>query len=1438
MFDDNSAGKSGGGLNNYGPINVAGCTMRRNGAPSWGGGSICAYGSVTVSDSLLLDNNSKGGGSWGGVRCCNPTLPRLVVGLLMFGSHPHQAININGNLALTNVTLDGNAADGSGGAVYLGTFAQSGGPVGLLSTLRVRGLVLSHSAGASGGLYADSGVTVDIAGATFVANAAAGDGAALIVQGGGVYSRILDSSFVGNTASGGRGGALWLGDSGSHSLQRVVFASNAAGISGGALFSASGRMAVSDSSFTSNSVGGMYCRGGAMSIESLTGGDTVFTNTTFASNSNLAPLLPASVLDSAFSLVYAAGDALFDAPPGAGASFGQGKARIVSRPPCHRCAEPVSCQAGALFVACAFAVPSPLSLSLNGCSFSANTALYGGALAVPASGAVALSIDGGAFSTNSAGVDGGALWLAGGATVASRTTFVNNTALAGDGGVAHASGSATRVALSSVGAASNAAPAGRGGVLALRAGAAAISAGGAWGANAAFGGGCVYVATNDSPPPFAALSGTSLSGNAATAGGVWLVDAPPPGANTSVLAPPVCAPSACAFEGAANAAPLGPLFATLPCAAAVAAPPWVHSGAALAANVSLLDAFGQSASSWPTLLVTASCASPCAQPTLGGLTTAPFVPSPPPAASSAAGSRLPGVASFPLLTLSGSVNASVAVAFRLSSPSLGAFDGASVVAFISVSPCNAATESFDPASLRCVCSPGASSSTGACDLCPPGRVSPSAGAALCAPCPSNTFASPNRTQCTPCPASSLAPPGTAGVGGCVCPFSTYAVPAVPSEPFSGWFACSPCPPGALCVGTGGPPLATAGFWHPPGGARSMFYDCSAGLCLAEDPLAPLSPDNASTCAPGQAGPVCGVCLPDYALQGGGGCAPCPAGGALTAWPAPARAAVAVAAALAFVAASLPPLLAPLFPEKVSRALDSLSRLFRRWRWGDRAAQTTENDDADMEPVSPRGVAAAFSPRGGGATPNAPTSRPSFSSTPRPKPDPPPPSQWGDVALTPAPRSFGASLSLRQRRPSSGGGPAVVPPPLHPGSPRASSVLLHAAAAAEGGAAAPLAAIPSTRLSFIEDGTAAAAKAAGGGETDERSALVADGARGWVVPFFVSAVAFCSEPLRVVTTCVQIVSSFQRTMRIPWPRVYYDVSSRLSFLDLNFMRLPRAACAAPSSNFYATFNGTTLSVTALLAYVAACWAAGDAYARREGLSPATRSLFAHATLAKALLVLDVAFAPLSQTILAVFSCRSIGNESFLRADLSLQCGTPRHAFYTRLAMFWLIVYPLGTPILYVCLLCYYRIPSAARRLRDVAGLRAVVDEAWLRGIPQPEGVNTSLLTPDNIGDDHIDALLHGLRGGGSRCGALLSRDAKLQALLAWARKHTSRTHYTARLHPLLLIYLFARFFLYLNRFGSGMRLQKAWEQTRAAPARTAPSGCSSSRTCQVRTRRLT
>jgi hypothetical protein len=154
---------SGGGLLNYGTVELTHCTVSGNTAGPVGfsyyggglGGGVANFGTATLTNTTLSGNSASagyfsfGGGSGGG----------------MFNA---------GTATLTNCTVSGNSATGSRG--FFGGGAGSGGGVANLGTATLANCTLSGNSatGSGGGLY--NGATAALTNCTVSGNTASGGG--------------------------------------------------------------------------------------------------------------------------------------------------------------------------------------------------------------------------------------------------------------------------------------------------------------------------------------------------------------------------------------------------------------------------------------------------------------------------------------------------------------------------------------------------------------------------------------------------------------------------------------------------------------------------------------------------------------------------------------------------------------------------------------------------------------------------------------------------------------------------------------------------------------------------------------------------------------------------------------------------------------------------------------------------------------------------------------------------------------------------------------------------------------------------------------------------------------------------------------------------------------------------------------------------------------
>ena len=227
---------------------------------------------------------------------------------------------------------------------------------------------------------------------------------------------------------------------------------------------------------------------------------------------------------------------------------------------------------------------------------------------------------------------------------------------------------------------------------------------------------------------------------------------------------------------------------------------------------------------------------------------------------------------------------------------------------------------------------------------------------------------------------------------------------------------------------------------------------------------------------------------------------------------------------------------------------------------------------------------------------------------------------------------------------------------------------------------------------------------------------------------------------------QVVSTLLRTIDIPWPRIFVSVMSKVSLINLNLVRLPKAACLSPKLSYYDEFNGTTLGLLSMLAFIAAFWLFGRhllAPFTLRGMSEPERSdrvrQFSATCLQRTLMLLYFIYPGVSVAVFGVFACTQVGDQRLLDQDFRIQCDNTVWRRYVGGAIVWVALVPLGIPAFFIRLLRRYRVPDMAALLEDNAWLREAAEHTWRLGMPQP-ATDVQKLCCDTIDDAHL-AMLH-------------------------------------------------------------------------------------------------
>ncbi len=274
VISDNTAGDWGGGIYLAGPsLSAAGVVVRDNTAISHDGGGLYNGGMAAVSLAGDVIEQNHTGVTGGGIAIAAgaglTTVSRCFV-LDNTAAGTGGGIEAGVAINLTDSTVGGNVAQGSGGGLDLGA--------GITAQLTDCAITENVSSGDGGGIE-DGAATFVITGSTIRANVALGNGGGIAVAAGTatVTSCLFQDNAVGPTENGGGifrgGGALNLNVEGSQ------FTGNSAEFGGG-LCTTNGGVTATDSTFEGNRA--EY--GGAISV--YRGGtlanDTIAFNTAVA----------------------------------------------------------------------------------------------------------------------------------------------------------------------------------------------------------------------------------------------------------------------------------------------------------------------------------------------------------------------------------------------------------------------------------------------------------------------------------------------------------------------------------------------------------------------------------------------------------------------------------------------------------------------------------------------------------------------------------------------------------------------------------------------------------------------------------------------------------------------------------------------------------------------------------------------------------------------------------------------------------------------------------------------------------------------------------------------------------------------------------------------------------------------------------------------------
>jgi hypothetical protein len=217
--------------------------------------------------------------------------------------------------------------------------------------------------------------------------------------------------------------------------------------------------------------------------------------------------------------------------------------------------------------------------------------------------------------------------------------------------------------------------------------------------------------------------------------------------------------------------------------------------------------------------------------------------------------------------------------------------------------------------------------------------------------------------------------------------------------------------------------------------------------------------------------------------------------------------------------------------------------------------------------------------------------------------------------------------------------------------------------------------------------AAAAQESGGVFSDLKDLIETMGASGLssIAEEINNVTSEMKGTVKILASHLQILSSLEFTLEIPWPSIFKNFTLSMAFVNLEMFEIIPAGCIV-SPDYYMKFLAAII-FPALAVIVVVVVSSGIAY-RMRGTGNAKAARQASDFGYKVFFLLTYLMYPsVSAEVLRIFACDNVGGEPVLRADMRLKCYDDKWTVYSMVAIFALFLYPFGIPAFYF--MCLYR-----------------------------------------------------------------------------------------------------------------------------------------------------
>lgn len=171
----------------------------------------------------------------------------------------------------------------------------------------------------------------------------------------------------------------------------------------------------------------------------------------------------------------------------------------------------------------------------------------------------------------------------------------------------------------------------------------------------------------------------------------------------------------------------------------------------------------------------------------------------------------------------------------------------------------------------------------------------------------------------------------------------------------------------------------------------------------------------------------------------------------------------------------------------------------------------------------------------------------------------------------------------------------------------------------------------------------------------------------------------------------------------YPEIYKNFVSKLSPVNLDMDFILSYSCII-NTDFYDHLLVVTIAPPLVLVLFTGSYLL--AKHRNSSSASAVRAVL-HKHQAAALYVAFLVYSPVSYKVFQTFACDELDDgNAYLRADYSVSCLTPRHAWYQTYALIMVVVYPVGIAAVFAWLLLRHRRDLAKPNREPLSHLRPI------------------------------------------------------------------------------------------------------------------------------------